>query len=477
MLFSIIRDYLKSKTKSLGFYEHYDDLLSREECYVIEAQIFEELNRSNDEFWTNVFKITKHHFLLDKYVLQELRKSSSIWQLRSFQIKIFRIIWLLVDLIRIITFTNKSFHCSVRSTGDMSSGRVVFIYSKHVARGDVLNSRQDFFQHDFLISRKIPSGNKHLCSSTVDSKVKWECLKVKLKHPYCNGEIIFETLMARILLKKGISSVANRSNKNAAFSREGCTPISRIFLAVAAEEKINSVVFYTRPIVYEYMYVPQEIDTLLLVSEKSSPKFTWDVDMQVLHDNPFLSWRGIASSPSENNTIGLLLGDEYNRWEDQKYHDEKILGALSGLEGIICLGRPHPQEMTRPNRVRYYKNLVRKYPFLRLEVGNLESFLTDISVLITYSKSSMVQESLMCKRPVIECAEISGFSPNADVINKAAGLAFSCSGPEDLATLVKENMGLTEKESLFSWHNWLSNLGIELEEKQASRNGLMNCFY
>jgi hypothetical protein len=477
MLISATLRILASQVKSLGFYEVSNDLPSREECCAVESKVFEELNQGIDDFWDNVFLTAKHYFLMDKHILYGLRTSSFTWLLRYVFIKICRLIWLLVDLISMITCKHYSFYCSVRSTGNSNSSRVLFLYSKNTARGDVLNDDQNFFQHDLLVSKHINPDYNILCSRKLNFRIKVECLKLKLKFPYCTSDLIFETFVGRTLLLEALRSIAKKSDHNAAFSREAWTPISRIFLAAATEEKINSVVFYTRPIIHEYMYVPRQINTLLLLSKKSSPKYPFDANKQFLEDYPFLPWRHIAMTPFKNNNVGLLMGDEFNRWADQKHLDEKILDVLSGIEGITCIGRPHPQEMTRPHRVTYYKNLTAKYPFLRIELGKPEVFLTDICMLIAYAKSSMIQEAVLCKRPVIECVESSTFSPNASVIEKGAGMAVSCCETNELEKLVAENLLVDGKEQSLRWQLCLSEFGFNLDKNNIYQNVLLKCFY
>ena len=477
MLFSAILRFLKSQVKSLGFYEFSNNLPSREECCAVESKVFEELNQGIDNFWDNVFLTSKHYFLMDKYILNGLRTLSFSWLLHYVFMKTLRLIFLFVDFIRIITCKHYTFYCSVRSTGNANSSRVLFLYSKNTARGDIINNDQNFFQHNLLVSRHIEPNYNILCSRKLNLRIKLECLKLKLRFPYCSSDLIFETFVGRALLLEAFRSIAKKSDYNAAFSREAWTPISRIFLAAATEEKINSVVFYTRPIMYECMYVPRNIKTLLLPSKTSSPKYPFDANKQYLEEYPFFHWRHIAMSPFKNNTVGLLMGDEFNRWVDQKHHDEKILDVLSGIDGITCLGRPHPQEMMRPHRVAYYENLTAKYPFLRIEVGKPEVFLTDISILITYAKSSMIQEAVLCKRSVIECVESSTFSPNATVIEKTAGMAVSCCEPNDLEKLVAENLLVDGKKQSLRWQLCLSQFGFNLHKSDIYQNAIFKCFH
>lgn len=476
MLFSNILIKLKSQIKSLGFYENSTDLPTREECHFVESKVFEELNKEAYSYWDNIFVTSKHYFLMDKYILDSLKSSSLKWLLRFILIRLLRLIWLFADLIKIIMCRHHTYYCSTRSTGNINSNQVIFIYSNNVKRGDVLNNDQEFLQHDLLVSKDIQPDYNILCSSKINLKTKAECLKIKIKYPYCNSDLIIDTFIGKTLLQKALRILAKKTNQNSAFSREGWTPISRIFLAAAREEQISSVIFYTRPIMHEFMYVPHKISTLLMPSKKSSPKYPFNAFERFLGDLPFLPWRRIAKTQYKNNTIGLLMGDEFNRYDDQRYHDRKILDVLSGIEGITCIGRPHPQEMTRPHRAAYYHDLSKEYPFLKIETMKPEDFLSDICMLITYAKSSMIQESILCKRPVIECVETSTFSPNELVIKKANGLASTCCLPNELEKLIVNNLLEDDKKLLLSWNLFISKLGFNTDKDDNHKDAFLKCF-
>ena len=107
----IIR-FLKSNFKSLGFYEVYKDLPTREECCAIESKVFDELNHDDEDCWSNIFITMKHYFVLDKYVLRTAKKRSLVWQFRWLQISILRSIFLLADVLKILFINDKTFYCS-----------------------------------------------------------------------------------------------------------------------------------------------------------------------------------------------------------------------------------------------------------------------------------------------------------------------------------------------------------------------------
>ena len=139
----IIR-FLKSNFKSLGFYEVYKDLPTREECCAIESKVFDELNQDDEDCWSNIFITMKHYFVLDKYVLRTAKKRSLVWQLRWLQISILRSIFLLADVLKILFINDKTFYCSRKTTGNPYSKFVTFIYSNNVFRLDAINFENDF---------------------------------------------------------------------------------------------------------------------------------------------------------------------------------------------------------------------------------------------------------------------------------------------------------------------------------------------
>ena len=460
MSISMISGFIKSRTKSLGFYEYSVDLPSREHCHLLESMVFEELNGVYKDRWEDVFLTSSHYYLLDKRILDEMRWHSWIWTMRYFFIKALKCLWFIFDLLRILLALYRPYYCYVRTTGNRDSNLVIFLHTNNAVRNDVLNRNQKLLQHDFLISKQAADSSGPVGSCRLNISVVLDCLRLKFKFHYCTSDAIFEVLVGRQLFSQAMNKIIDYSNYNVAFSREAWTPLSRVFLDAASVNRMRSVVFYTRAVVHEYMYVPRKVDTLLLLSEKSLPKYPYEAQMLYLADNPFLPWRKIATSSADSNTVGLLLGDEYNRWADQENHDHKILEALSAIEGITCLGRPHPQEMTRPHRVQYYKKLCANYPFLKLEVADPEIFLTSISLLITYAKSSMVEEALMCKRPVIECVESSSFSPNFAAIQRSSGLGVTCSQVVELKALLSKFERISDDSLRIMWENFVSRLGF-----------------
>lgn len=471
-----IKDALKSKTKYLGFFERYVDVLSKEEYCQIEAKVFDDLRARNDGFWSDIFMTAEHYCLVDKYVLRKLRKSSLVWRLRWLEICIFRLIFEVFDVIAMIFRFKRTYYCNARSTGNADSNNVAFLFTNNNERGQVTRSKPDFCQHDFLISRTKVRGFSCLFKKQITLSDIFKAIHLKCKYPFCHAELIFETIMARDLFKEGISYFVSDAHKHAAFNREAWTPMSRVFLACANDLNISSTVFYTNSIMYDCMYVPKNIDILLLPTDASIPKVAYGVNMEIFYDNPFVPWRKIAASCPQENKVGLLLGDEQNRWADQRISDRKILDVLSQFPGIVCIGRPHPSEMTRPNRVSYYGNLVRDYPFLTLDTRDLEGFFTDVKFIITYSKSTMVELALMSNRHVIEFADNSSFSPNKTTRDLSSGMVEISSSQLDLHRRVNEKLTLGYSPNATDWQAFLSRLNIGLRLRSDTKDCIDRCF-
>ena len=169
------------------------------------------------------------------------------------------------------------------------------------------------------------------------------------------GDSIIHAVVSEVLLSYTIRYYVSDGNYYGAFNREGWTPISRVFLNQAKKLNVPTTVFYTRAIMFESMYVPQEVDNLLVSSDNSVPEIHNGEKIVPLFDN-FLNWRSISRNVPNDFCIGLLLGDDYNRWGEQYKLDTDILDTLSNIGNVKCIGRPHPQELRRTDRIFTMRN-------------------------------------------------------------------------------------------------------------------------
>ena len=127
----------------------------------------------------------------------------------------------------------------------------------------------------------------------------------------------------------------------------------------------------------------------------------------------------------------MLVGDEIYRYERQAAIDRLMLDLMKDLRVKKCILRPHPQEMTRPNRVSYYEMLRDEYDFI--EISNEPDplvFLEKISLVVSYVESTLVQEALLCNRPVLCYNHVHNDRINQRVLDLSDGLGVGVSSGE-----------------------------------------------
>ena len=452
--------YLKTYTKPLGFLEVKANTLSQKEMFDISSYVYEVLKNEPGDFWDEVFKRNRQMFLIDKMVLRSVKNKSIAWLLRYTVISILRALHWAGDVLKVLAKTPKKYHISLNVTGDQGSKRKIIVWTNNTHRSKVFNLENHYLQYDLFVGCSEIDNYELMSSTELNFKVKLKCLKLKLRFPFIQSDVIFEAIASNILFTKAFDDLTCIGEEVGVFLREGVTPLSKMFLYTAGKLGLTRNVIYTLPVLTENLLVPRECDNLVIISD-SLPSDTYGATQTiVLGDNPYLPWRDIASSVPAAPTIGLLLGDCHNRWIEQEATDRAILDALATSGCLLCLGRPHPQELTRPDRSAYYSTLLKEYPFLKIENAKLETFLTDISLLIVYTNSSTVQESMLCNRPVIEYRPDHDHSPNKAVINLSGGLGVSISDIRLLAQELNNKFSEDTAQRKINWERCIKNLKL-----------------
>ena len=444
----------------LGYTETASSFLSQKEIFEIECRVFEELKGGVDDDWSEIFKRNKQLFLIDKLVLQSAKKLSISWRFRYLMICLFRLAHTIVDMLNILLNTPPTYFLKLKKSGNKTSKKIIIVYTNNRSRSDIFNIDNRYCQYDVLITLSDIDGYKLLTSTTLDFKTKLSCLKLKFRFPYISSDVIFKVMASKILFTRGFEKLLDIRESAGVFSREGTTNLAKMFLYTAGKAGFLRNVIYNLPAITPNVLFPRECENLVLISDALPYYAHENINTIVLRDNPYLQWREVAGLLPAKKAIGLLLGDDMNRWVEQEILDHAILDELKSIGCSLCLGRPHPQELTRPKRVSYYKDLVKQYPFLQLELGESEKFLTDISLLIVYTKSTMVQESMLCKRPVIEYRSDCNYSPNESILNISNNLGVSISDIQHLGPEIDENLSQNKTQRHIIWEGFLKNLKI-----------------
>jgi len=376
-----------------------------------------------------------------------------------------RFTYVAVDMLKMLLFTPPTYHLGVNLSGNKASKKIIIVYTNNRSRSKIFNIDGRYCQYDFLVSHSVGDGYQSAASINLSFKSKLKCLKLKLRFPYINSDDIFKVMASKILFTQGFDGLLSMREHAGVFSREGTTNLAKMFLYTAGRAGFLRNVIYSLPAITPNVLFPRECDNLVLISDSLPYYFHSDTNIIVLRDNPYLQWREVAALLPLKKSIGLLLGDDMNRWVEQEITDRVILDKLKLLGCSLCLARPHPQELTRPHRLKYYKGLIEEYPFLKLELGKPEKFLTNISTLIVYTKSTMIQEAMLCNRAVIEYRVEYDHSPNEAFLNVSNDLGVSISDIDCLGFQIDEISAKKELQRKLIWEGFLKNLNLSVTSK------------
>ena len=457
----IITKKLSTLVKPLGYMENISHFITQKEIYDIECAVYNNLKYKIYDHWEEIFKRNNQIYHLDKQILNSAKKLSIFWRLRFFQIRLLRLVYFILDCVFIIIKSPPKFYFSYRKSGNLKSKRTIIVFTNNKSRSSIFNISNQYLQYDIIVSKLKPKGCQNIVESNFSFRSRLQCLKLKIRFFYIPSNQIFHTMAARDLFSVGFGNFSNISNNSGVFSREGTTSLAKMFLYVAGQYGFLRNVIYNLPALTPNILFPVECENLVLISDVLPFYVHKHTNVIVLNDNPYLDWREIAKVETHKKCIGLLLGDDFNRWAEQKVTDRVILDQLK-LQGCqLCLGRPHPQELTRPHRVEYYNDLLKSYPFLQLEIGPQADFLKNIKILIAYSKSTMVQESLLCNKPVIEYRAEYNHSPNEKVLSISNGLGKTLSNIDKLQKEIDTILSWGNDLQRKKWYGFLNNLNID----------------
>lgn len=454
-LFSNIIIFIKCVLKPIGFYEFSSQPLSKFESNKIQSCVLKYLHGKNFTKWEEIFKRNYELYLYDKYFLKSLRKSSFFWKFYYLLSKIAKFLYFIFDLIRIIFMFNRRYYLYLNKASDNSQTNRAINFSNNIERAknkfffDQKNTLDMFIQNDKIEKKNLISFYKISLSGLFD------IIKLKFKFYFVHGHILADTYAGGRLFEHGFAKLDLHKDKDQCFIREGTSPISKIFLYEIGKYKIKRNIIYSNIVLPDSMIFPNDSDSILVTSTASkSVANSYKKNITYLNGNPFINWKKI-SSYNNNNTVGLLLGDELNRWKEQDSIDIEILEELKILDCKICIGKPHPQELNIPHRLNYYKNLVKKFPFLSLDTGDSQAFLKKVDIVISYAKSTLVEESLLCKKLVIEYRTEPNYSPNKKIIGLAKNLGFSIYSNSNFKDTYLEILSIENSKKDEAWNSFL----------------------
>lgn len=460
-IFSNLIILIKCILKPIGFNEFSSHPLSKFESNEIQSSVLDYLHGKTFTKWEEIFKRNYELYLYDKLFLKSLGKTSFSWKFYLLLSRVAKFIYFIFDLTRIIFMLNIKYYLYSNKSHENNGINRIINFSNNIERAKI----KFFFDEKntldmFILNEKIDNKNLISCCAITLADLL-NIIKLKFKFYYVHGHILTDTYAGGRLFEQGLAKLNLNKAKDECFIREGTSPISKIFLHEIGKYKIKRNIIYSNIILPDSMIFPNDSDSILVTSIASkSVANSYIKNISYLNGNPFIDWKKI-SNYTNNNTVGLLLGDELNRWKEQDIIDLEILEALKILDCKICIGKPHPQELNIPHRLNYYKNLVKKFPFLCLDAGDSQSFLKKVDIVISYAKSTLVEESLLCKRLVIEYRTESNYSPNKKIISLAKNLGFSVYSVSSFKEAYLKILDINDSKKNEAWNKFLKVINFK----------------
>lgn len=471
--------FVKARTRPLGILGYSDSTLP--------PNIFEEAVRKsrcnpekkNVDNWHFIFEWICVYRRLDK-ALMALHLDYGYLRRHDFLIsKALKFCNGIKDIIAgVFCLYPKKYYLLGEESGNHAAHTVVYTCTKNKAREKQFLNSAEFRIVDFFLSDTgTLDGYELLEEMELDIFSLITVVALKIRFFYVPLSAVVEATFGSILFARQFESRTKaHAARNCAIVREGPTVLNRTFLTSAKHVGIDCVTWYPGLVVSDYA-APFPTKKVVVTSlEGLSPsKRQANVEFLPLNGYPYLQWQAIARLYNKPYDIGFLLGDEIGRHKFQSQMENAVLSTL-GESGWSCLIRIHPQEAARESRRAYYEGLLERYPNATLDQSSgPEGFFSKVNILITYSRTTMVGEALLCKIPVIVIK-----APSSDIneqeINLAGPLAVSCHSVHDLSSSVNELFSRPISINEFYWDRFLKSAGLNFREEFTTDHLLKKAF-
>lgn len=450
---------LKSLLAPLGLQRIYKCNISKQNLSDMMMRITIDRERHND-FYEEIFIRDINVFKLNVLFLQRLRRYGFITFIVSISVTIVQFLFYILDFFKFIISGFSTYYCMQQLHSPSEDENKVYFYSFGRKRAQIYRGVSNISVSDVLVDLK-----KHHDYNVIH-KLKFNYFYVlkfahlKLQFYYINTNA-FRHCIASYILYQRFFKADTPVEGTKAFSREGTTANSKVFLQAAKDYGLKACVIYTTAVLDDNIIVPSAADQVYTLSNYKMPQIAPAQQAITLGDQPFIPWRKIAKIQKSEPVFGLLAGNDWERWPEQAVLDEKILEQVLQIKNAQIMLRPHPQELLRSHRVRYYEMLESKYKGVQLSTEPMEEFLERITVLLSYCKSSVVQDAIICRIPVLEISLESYFT-NFELEGLSNSLHYRCSSFADIPSHCENLIKLrNSKLGHIDWNLAIEKLGFD----------------
>jgi UDP-N-acetylglucosamine:LPS N-acetylglucosamine transferase len=461
-MISRLINYLRVRVREHGFNEFLLEPINEKERNIFEEDSYKDLSKNLVDCDSNAFIYRIFQSTVDRKILRELKLKKLLKRRDFYLILILRRLYYFLDSLKLLFFCHKKYYLLQNISGNIESTKVIITMTKNKQREKNLSDSKNFKIIDLLVSNNLVNGYAKIDCIKIGLKTRLKCFLFKIRYPFIESSFIIEFNASKILFEKKLSTLKLESVDVQVFIREGIAHATRALMQSAKDLSISCIVYYQRIILGNTTFIPRESSKIILISQKGLPEhfITHNAEVVYLNDNPYISWRNLSATRQNKNTYGLLAGDENSRYLQQNIIDKKILDLISKEVMPKCIIRPHPQEMTKPHRVEYYQSLITNYDFVEINTNpSADDFLEQVDFVITYVNSTLVDEALLCKRPVIVVKKESE-TVNQKTLNFASDFCFVVDTNSELQSAFHSCSLMSESELDYAWNLFLEELNF-----------------
>lgn len=466
MLFDKILSAVKLRTKPFGFFRYLNNTLCDACIYLSRKQCLLESQRNRRDSMDAVFQWLHFYELFDADLLKRHYSMKFIGSVDFVFNTVLRMIYRMGDLlVYVFRISRPTYFLFMRVSGNTNSDSVIVTYTKGKTREDLYSKSEKYRVIDLMVSNeKSLKGYEITDKGIVSRRTRWQVIWIKLRYSFVRSMTIEEVLVAGGLFRKWFLGVMEENRVVGVLVREGATPINRMVTECARGLGVETATVFTNTFVAESS--PVYTGRLIVNSPLSSGRNEFAEFRRVilLNDNPYLPWRSIAFNRPKARIFGILPDMGTFGYLKKCRMDLCMLESLAGIKGVHSIVRPHPQEMTAKEAVKYYRALVEKFDNVEIDNSHsIEQFLEKVSVVITNSETSAVEQALLCMRPVILLREKD--SPiNDDTIQYANGMVCVCEDICDVSGAIKAFLDFNENSLKRHWVEFVEKLGFRVNE-------------
>ena len=471
-----IKQIIKQKCKPFGFIQFVKKPLNNEIIYNLRSNSLIQSQEKSAKSYDRIFQWPRFYQIFDQSILNKTFKSKGIRLGDYLLCQVLRYCFIITDFFHALSPRKKIFYLIVHNKGKIDSLKILVTYTKGKDRENIFADKTaKYGVIDLHIVDTLPKENNITQKVKVTIGIKLKISLLKLQYWYVGYKVIEEIYCAKLLFNKFFQRISDESKELNIVVREGVTPINRTLIECGAKFCIPSTTVFTNSFFKKHfpIYTNQIVENLSnsLVFQESK------IDRIGLADNPYINWRDIAKKSPGKFNIGFIPDMGTFNYKEKEDNDLMVVNTLAAFSEQNVLVRPHPQEMSG-EPLKYYRNLFKnKLPNWILDSSkSIGDYIQNVDILITTSESSTVEQTLLCKRPVILVCGVDNMI-NVDIIKRAGGLIKVCHNVNEIESALMYFKELSEGSLQQLWNDFIHSIGFDDSTFRNSIDNIIDRFF